>query len=68
MANNIKKELNKILDKSKVSEDEIKNILINGVLKRDVIESDEAKAASIKYNKILKKAKKKKENNTKKIE
>lgn len=66
MINNIKKELNKILDKSKVSEDEIKNILLNGVLKRDVIESDEAKSASIEYNKMLRKAKKKKENNSKK--
>lgn len=58
----IKRELNKLLPKNKVDEEEVKNILLNSILKREVIESDEAIAAAKEYNKTIKKEKRQKAN------
>ena len=60
----IRKELNKLLDKTKVTEDEITSILQNNILKRDVIESNEFTAAETEYKRMLKKSQKKKISNT----
>lgn len=59
----IRKELKKISNTIKVEETEISDIIRNDVIKRDLIESQEAIAANDSYNKILKKAAKDKAKN-----
>ncbi len=57
--NLIRRQLKKILPKFKIENPEIKSILFNSVLKREVLESEEAKESVIEYKKQLKKLEKK---------
>lgn len=56
----IRKELKKIDTLLKVENDEIKILIINDVIKRELLESPEALDATDKYTKLLKKLEKKK--------
>ena len=60
--NEIKKSIKKILPRAKIENDEISNIIINDVIKRDLVDSDEAISANKEYSKFLKKNEKKKIN------
>lgn len=56
----IKKELKKIDTLLKVESEEIKTLIINEVMKRELLESPDALDATDKYNKIIRKLEKKK--------
>ncbi len=56
----IKREIKKINPLLKVENDEVKALLLNEVLKRELLDSPDALEASEKYSKILKKLEKKK--------
>jgi hypothetical protein len=56
----VRRELNRMLPKNSVSEDEVLALIQNGVLKRDVIESDEAEKACSNYKKRKRKVHSKK--------
>jgi predicted type IV restriction endonuclease len=56
----VKKELKKIDVLLKVETEEVKTLIINDVMKRELLESPDALDASDKYNKIIRKLEKKK--------
>jgi len=56
----VRRELNHMLPKNSVSADEVLAIIQNSVLKREVIESDEAETACANYKKLKRKAHSKK--------
>jgi len=58
--NHMRRELNRMLPKNSAGADEVLSIIQNGVLKRELVESDEAAAAGAKYRRLQKKAQTKK--------
>ncbi len=57
--NGIKKELKNIYPDIKVSNDEIQKVLVSGVIKREIMDGEEAEEAKKKISKIIKKEKEK---------
>ena len=55
--NTIRKELKKVSPDVKITTDEIKDVLLNEVIKREVLEGDKAVEASKKIGKVVSKAK-----------
>ena len=64
---NIKKEIKKLNPIIKVEDEEVKTLIINDMLKRELLDSPDAIEANEKYNKVVKKLEKKK-NKAKEIE
>jgi hypothetical protein len=57
----IRKNIKKIYEDVKITDEEIADIMANGILKREIIDSEESKKARKDVEKLLKKADKAKE-------